>query len=308
MTNVLVLGGGGMLGATVSHVLSRQLQLKVTAAARAPRPAVDDSPSLVAFDALRDSLDELLDRDSFEWIVNAVGVLKPRIDVYDPASIQNAIAVNAVFPHRLATAAASRTQRVIQIETDGVFSGSRGPYDESSPHDATDIYGKTKSLGETPAPNVVHLRCSIVGVKRPPALSLLGWALSAPTGARLPGYTNHRWNGITTLQFARLCGAIIGGADVPAPQHVVPADTVSKADLLGYAVAAFGRTDLKVGAEPGPEPVDRTLATIHREANERLWTLAGYDRPPTIREMVSELAAVAGEHSEPVSDPRRSES
>ena len=53
--------------------------------------------------------------------------------------------------------------RVLQIATDCVYSGAQGAYVETDLHDALDVYGKTKSLGECQEPNVYHLRCSIIG-------------------------------------------------------------------------------------------------------------------------------------------------
>ena len=295
MTKVLVLGAGGMLGGMVARVLAERPKLELTTAARGDR-AVDASRHQ-RFDALHDPLDSLLGGGRYDWIVNAIGVIKPRIDEKNPASIDNAIAVNALFPYRLAREAAARGQRVIEVATDGVYAGAAGPYDESAPHDPRDVYGKTKSLGEVPADNVWRLRCSIVGPERGPASSLLGWALGAEAGTELTGYDGHRWNGITTLHFARLCAAIVAGAEVPPGlQHVVPADSVSKAELLELALEAFGRTDISVRRTPGPgAPVDRTLATRDPAANERLWAAAGYERPPTIEAMLHELAdALAG--------------
>jgi hypothetical protein len=76
---------------------------------------------------------------------------------------------------------------------------------------------------------------------------------------------------------------------------VVPADRVTKAELLELALAAFGRTDVSVRHAPGPgAPVDRTLGTRDPEANQRLWRAAGYTGPPTIRAMLGELAAAGG--------------
>ncbi|HEY4825161.1 MAG TPA: sugar nucleotide-binding protein [Solirubrobacteraceae bacterium] len=291
MTKVLVLGAGGTLGGMVTRVLGESAELDVTATGRAAERAPDGTSPHRRFDVLRDSLEPLLDDARCEWIVNAVGVIKPRIHEEDRASIENAILVNAVFPHRLAAAAAERGQRIIQIATDGVFSGPLGPYDEATPHDPLDVYGKTKSLGEVADSHVYNLRCSIIGPESSPPRSLLGWALSAPANAELRGYTGQRWNGVTTMHFARLCGAIIAGAQTPTAQHVVPADSVSKAELLELALAAFGRSDVTVRPELGPEPADRTLSTRDPSANERLWRAAGYDHPPTIREMLEELAA-----------------
>jgi dTDP-4-dehydrorhamnose reductase len=204
MTNVLVLGSGGMLGSMVASVLAEDDDLEVTTTARSPQPPAH------AFDAERDSVAELLAGREIEWVVNAIGVIKPRIDESDPASILRATAVNAEFPYRLAEAL-EPGQRVIQIATDCVYSGATGGYDEDAPHDPHDVYGKTKSLGEVPADEFVHLRCSIIGPERGEPRSLLGWMLSQPRDGEVSGYTNHSWNGVTTLQFAKLCEAVIQG-------------------------------------------------------------------------------------------------
>ena len=295
MTKVLVLGGHGMLGSMVARVLGRSPELDVTATAR--RDALAASNGLQRFDVLHDPIGPLLDSDCYAWIINAVGVINPRIDQHVAASIEHAIVVNALFPHRLAAESAKRGQQVIQIATDGVFSGAGGPYDESAPHDAVDIYGKTKSLGEVPAANMVHLRCSIIGPERSPPSSLLGWALASPPGTELRGYATQRWNGITTLHFAKICAAVISGVEVPSPHHIVPADSASKAELLELVLCAFGRDDVTVRRDPGAEPIDRTLTTRHQDANQRLWSSAGYERSPTIGEMLRELATQQEGHA-----------
>ena len=41
-----------------------------------------------------------------EWVVNAIGVLRPGIDEGEPDSVAEAFAVNAEFPQRLARGAA----------------------------------------------------------------------------------------------------------------------------------------------------------------------------------------------------------
>jgi dTDP-4-dehydrorhamnose reductase len=286
MPKVLVLGARGMLGSRVASVLAAHPKLEVSTSSRTPGEDL-------RFDAREDTVGLLLETGEYDWIVNAIGVLKARIDERATASVEEAIAVNALFPHRLAAEAARHGQRVIQIATDGVYAGANGPYDESAVHDPHDVYGKTKSLGEVTADNVWNLRCSIVGPELGPPSLLLGWVLAAEPGTELTGYAGHRWNGITTLHFAKLCAAIIDGVEVPNHQHVVPSDSVSKAELLELILAAFGRTGVRVRHTGGPgAPVDRTLTTRDLAANERLWRAAGYPRPPTIVSMLGELAAV----------------
>jgi dTDP-4-dehydrorhamnose reductase len=191
----------------------------------------------------------------------------------------------------VAAAAAAAGARVIPIATDCVFSGARGGYVERDAHDALDVYGKTKSLGETHHPHVVHLRCSIVGPEPKDRKFLLEWLRGQPMGAAVRGFVNHRWNGVTTLQFARLCRGLVTGGSWPGHlQHVVPADDVTKADLLRLMAAAYDRADVGIADAAADVPIDRTLATIQPHLNTRLWKAAGYAKPPTVAEMVRELA------------------
>lgn len=284
MTRVLVLGAHGMLGSMVARVLAGYPDMDVVATSRR-----GDSGS-VAFEVGRSSIADVLSSTRCEWVVNAIGVLDQKVDEKDPLSVAAAIDVNARFPHLLA--AAVREQRVINVATDGVYSGSHAPYCESSPHDADGVYGRSKSLGEVRAPSVVNLRCSIVGPETSSSTSLLGWALSQPFGATIPGYTDQRWNGVTSLHFAKLCAALmmISTEGLPATLHVVPGDAVSKAELLRLALNAFGRRDVVVAEQLGGRPVDRTLDTQYQELNMRLWAQAGYPRPPRIGDMLQELA------------------
>ncbi|HEY2768939.1 MAG TPA: SDR family oxidoreductase [Solirubrobacteraceae bacterium] len=296
MTQVLVLGAHGMLGSMVARALAQDPALQVTATGRNDDAPAPPGCEYRTFDASADPLGPVLDGGDYEWIMNAIGVIKPRIDERQAASIENAIAINALFPYRLAAESAHRGQRVIQIATDCVYSGSTGAYREPAPHDPVDVYGKSKSLGEVPADSMIHLRCSIIGPELGRSSSLLGWILSAAPGAQLNGFTDHFWNGVTTLHFAKLCAAVIAGTEVPARQHIVPGDSVSKAQLLEQVLSAYGRTDVTVNPGPAPQPIDRTLASDDPDSSRRLWSAAGYDQPPTIAQMLDELAAYEAEY------------
>ena len=286
MTCVLLLGATGMLGATVGRVLAAEPGLELVGSARGEPPAGAGYP-VERFDALADDPRALVDAVAPDWIVNAIGVTKPNIEPDGPVSVAATFAVNARFPFALAEAARLAGARVIQIATDGVFSGRAGGYREDAPHDAHDVYGKSKSMGEVPAVNVTHLRCSIVG---PGDDSLLAWLLAQPTDATVPGFVDHVWNGVTTWHFGALCAGIVRERlEPPSPLHVVPADAVTKARLLQLLARAFGRDDLSIEPQTSPAAVDRSLATLHPQANGALWRAAGYDAPPTVAAMVDEL-------------------
>ena len=59
-----------------------------------------------------------------------------------------AIKINTLFPYILSEIGERNSANIIHITTDCVWSGKEGNYNEDSPHDALDVYGKTKSLGE----------------------------------------------------------------------------------------------------------------------------------------------------------------
>ncbi len=227
-----------------------------------------------------------------EWVVNAIGIIKPYIHDDNPEEVERAIRVNALFPHLLAKAAQKNGSKVIQIATDCVYSGEKGKYVESDLHDALDVYGKSKSLGEAYLDSSYHLRGSIIGPETKAHLSLLDWFLGQPENASLNGFTNHQWNGVTTLHFAKLChGIITNGIALPHLQHVVPGNLITKANLLRSFAKEFGREDIVINDTEAPKVIDRTLSTDNGELNAQLWKAAGYSQPPTIEQMVAELAA-----------------
>jgi dTDP-4-dehydrorhamnose reductase len=245
------------------------------------------TPGRPRFDAARDDAGALLAALRPEWVVNAVGITAPHIDEDDRASVAAAHEVNAAFPPRLAAAAREHGARVIHLSTDGVFSGAAGPYDEDAPADADGVYATTKLEGEV----ATTLRCSIVGPEPPGGVSLLAWVLSQPRGAAIDGFANHRWNGVTTFAFARVCrGIVTEGLELPSPLHLVPADVVTKAQLVALIAEGFGRDDLEVRAVDAPRAVDRSLASRHGDAVAAVWRAAGYDEPPTVAAMISDLA------------------
>jgi dTDP-4-dehydrorhamnose reductase len=289
---VLVLGGRGMLGHMVASALGADERLQVRATAR----PIEAAPGDIPFDARHDRVDELLESMPIQphWIVNALGVIKPRIGA-DVDSRRAAIAVNADLPHRLAAAAEQRGIGVIQPATDGVFAAAGAPFDEQSRHAPEDVYAMTKSLGEVPSSAMLHLRASIVGPELgdpSEGRSLLSWLLSRPRGERIEGYVNHRWNGVTTWHFTRVvCGIVSGETRPCGVQHLVPADDVTKHELLVAIAAAYGRNDLEIVPAEAATPADRRLTTNDPQRNAALWRAAGYEVVPSVCAMINELAS-----------------
>ena len=105
--------------------------------------------------------------------------------------------------------------------------------------DPMDLYGMSKSLGEVVSQQVMHLRTSVIGpeVGSTDRCSSGCW----PAGRRhRRGLRRPQWNGVTTLHLAKLAAGIVRtGAFEPGVRHVVPADAVTKFDLLAQLIEAF---------------------------------------------------------------------
>jgi dTDP-4-dehydrorhamnose reductase len=297
MQHVVILGASGMLGSMLVDALAREgcFRLSATVRSQADLALLQCTYPAVAvrlLDAETCSDAELVEAiGDASWVINAIGLIKQRIVDGDDALVERAVRINTLFSFVLSRAAEKTGARVIQVATDCVYSGTSRGYDETALHDCLDVYGRTKSLGEVGSEVVCNLRCSIIGFERKSSLSLLNWFLSQERNATVNGFTDHVWNGVTTLHFAKICrGVITNGLRVPSRQHVVPEGVVTKDELLRLFAEAFGREDIRINPVRSSGSVNRTLLTNNPDMNRAMWEAAGYPRQPSIRDMVFELA------------------
>ncbi len=283
MTKALVLGSTGMLGSAVVEEF-RKSGLNFSVASRTEG---------IKFDAVERDVNSLFSDaklSSGDFVVNCIGLTKSRINESSAVSRALAVDLNINFPQALANLAEEREIKVIQVATDCVFSGLRGSYSEADPHDPLDVYGKTKSLGEIPSPAVMHLRCSLIGPELGRSSLFFEWVRQQPENAKIQGYTNHLWNGLTSSAFGRIVSSVIQkNLFLPGVQHLVPADSVTKDQLVRLELKALGRGDVLVESVEAGKPVDRTLVTLHPDRNLELFRAAGYPELPTISSLVEEI-------------------
>jgi dTDP-4-dehydrorhamnose reductase len=235
------------------------------------------------------SADDVIRDFAPDWVINCIGKIKPEINENDSISVQNAIKVNALFPLQLASL--EEKFKVIQIATDCVFTGKTGSYVETDEHDATDVYGKTKSLGEFNGARTLNIRCSIIGTEINRSKSLIEWVLKQPKGSNVNGFLNHQWNGVTTLAFAKITAGIIRSStdyNKDLTYHLAPRDVVDKFTLVKLIADKFNRSDLKISPVNAETFVDRTLRTSFSDLNSKFWLDGAYDTIPTIEEMIEE--------------------
>jgi dTDP-4-dehydrorhamnose reductase len=267
---ILVLGASGMLGSAVRRILESRPGWSVDGTQNG-NPEAADYLDLVEMP--RERWTGMLQRKPYDYIVNCIGILKPAVRENDAASLARGIRVNALFPHELAALAPG--SRILHLSTDGVFSGTVDrPLVETDPTDCPDSYGKTKALGECPAPNVLNFRCSIIGLDPLQGKGLIEWVLRSPRGAELTGFEDQRWNGVTTRQFGELCRRIVEGGwfdrirKESGTHHFCPNPPTNKYELLGRIRTVAGRDDLFIRAGRSGVPGSRILASVYTSLRE----------------------------------------
>jgi dTDP-4-dehydrorhamnose reductase len=244
MKRIAVIGSKGMLGLAMTGHFRRQGD--VVAVSRAEYDIAHDPLS---------KLETLIDGTTH--VVNCAGVIKPRIA---EMPIEDVLKVNAIFPRNLAKLCDRTGKALFHVTTDCAYSGRKGRYTEDDAFDAEDVYGLSKNAGD--AADCMVLRTSIIGEERGQKRSLLEWARSQ-AGKPVNGFTNHHWNGVTTLYLAEIVEKIIDGKlHRKGIFHVHSPHIVDKFELLKLIDAAY---DLKLQITPtaAAEACDRSLASIH---------------------------------------------
>jgi dTDP-4-dehydrorhamnose reductase len=255
-TRVLVLGGTGMLGHKVWQTLHDRFDTWATV--RAERvPAVEPFSTLRSITGVRaddfDSIVRACAEARPQVIVNCIGIVKQLKTASDPVP---SIAINALFPHRLAGLARALGARLLHISTDCVFNGTRGGYSEPDAPDATDLYGRSKLLGEVTGPECLTLRTSIIGRELSGTTGLAEWFLGH-RGGRVEGYTHARFSGVTTGTLAGLLAELIERHPALEGLYHVASEPISKYDLLLELNRAF---EAGVTIEPSDDVrIDRSL-------------------------------------------------
>jgi dTDP-4-dehydrorhamnose reductase len=207
-TRLLILGASGMLGNTLLRYFAAKKSFQVFASVRGNGSlrhiAGEINYQLISgVDAENaDHLLRVFDIARPDVVVNCVGVVKQLAEADDTLV---SIPLNSLLPHRLARLCAVTGSRLIHISTDCVFSGEKGSYLESDVPDATDLYGRSKLMGEVDYPHAITLRTSLIGHELHGARSLINWFLAQEGSVR--GFTKAIFSGLPTVEIARVIEA-----------------------------------------------------------------------------------------------------
>lgn len=185
---LIVLGHKGMLGQMIMAYFSNKVEEIVTLNFR-----FDAKEKWNFIDELRKYPNAL--------IFNAIGKIKQKTDDDMELLMANAILPMELHNHLLPN------QFLIHPSTDCVFDGNTNiPYRDINESNARDSYGWSKRLGEIALQDrrkTAIFRVSIIGEDKYNSHGLLAWFLSQKPKSELKGFTNHYWNGITTLEWCK---------------------------------------------------------------------------------------------------------
>lgn len=256
-SKILILGGNGMLGNTLARVLAKNKSFEVFSTLRSMKLTSFFLGQNINFVNSTDILDDKTLEDIFlqvrpNVVINCIGLVKQKDVSAD--SILN-ISVNSLLPHKISKLCGSYDSRFIHISTDCVFSGRKGNYLESDLPDPTDLYGKSKLLGEVSNSYSLTLRTSIIGHEISTKFGLLEWFLSQDNICY--GYEKAIFSGLPTVILSRFIEKVITNHLNLNGVYHVSSKPISKYNLLLLLASAYRKV---IEIKPTNEYViDRSL-------------------------------------------------
>lgn len=210
--------------------------------------------------------------------INCIGIIKQLPTAKDPIV---ALRINSLFPHELANICRAANCRLIHISTDCVFSGKKGSYTEDDSSDATDLYGRSKLLGEVHQAGCLTLRTSIIGRELHTTSGLAEWFMSN-RGGKVKGYKNAIYSGFTSFVLAEIIADVIEKYPELWGLYQVSSEPIDKYSLLCLIRDSFG---LDIEIEPDYEvKIDRSLDS------SKFRSATGF-KPPKWEQMINGMAS-----------------
>ncbi len=250
MKKILLFGATGMAGHIVYHYFKEKGQYDIVNVVF--RHKLNEE-SIVVDVTNKEAVSALIFEHKPDVIINCIGVLiKGAISHPD-----NAIYVNAYFPHLLKRLADEVNSKLIHISTDCVFTGNKGAYTERDFKDADDVYGRSKALGEIVNDKDLTIRTSIIGPElKSEGEGLFHWFMNQR--GNVNGFTNAIWGGVTTIELAKAIDEAIN-QEVTGLIHLSNGLPISKYDLLLLFKKIYNKDNINIHPFEGT-PYDKSIA------------------------------------------------
>jgi dTDP-4-dehydrorhamnose reductase len=236
------LGANGMIGSAIYKRLHADLSLEVFGGMRDLGAKKFFTASLqgnlVDCGDLTNpkSIALILKKINPQIVINCAGLTKHKKEADNPQII---IPINATMPHHFASACNERSIRFIHISSDCVYSGIKGGYTECDVPDASDLYGKSKALGEVLQGDAITLRTSTIGHELNTDYGLLEWFLAQENECL--GFSKAIFSGLPSVVFAEVIrNFVLPNRHLRGLYHV-SANPINKYDLLELISKIYGK-------------------------------------------------------------------
>lgn len=240
MSKILILAAAGMAGHVVASILEKNKDLEILKTSRCGE-SITESNTVHLELKDQDKLNTVINNFAPDYIISCAGILVNSSD-NNPAE---AIYINSYLPQYLNKLSETLGFKLIHISTDCVFSGSKGQYTEQDTPDATNAYGRTKTLGEIDNNKNLTIRTSIIGPElKPNGTGLMHWFFNQ--SGDIKGFTKAIWSGVTTLELAKFIVHIIkleldtnNSFNLTNIYHLTNNSSINKYDLLNLIKTQF---------------------------------------------------------------------
>lgn len=219
---ILVLGGAGMAGHTISIYFKESGHDVTVFSISKVNYCKNINGDATDFIKLK----EIINEGQFDAVINAIGVLNQDAET----NKSNAVLLNSYLPHFLSYTTKELKTKIIHMSTDCVFSGKTGGYTEKSFRDGETFYDRSKALGELENSKDLTFRNSIIGPDmNEKGIGLFNWFMKQDV--QVVGFTQAIWTGVTTLTLAKAMEQALN-ENLTGLYNLVNNETINKYDLL----------------------------------------------------------------------------
>jgi dTDP-4-dehydrorhamnose reductase len=219
-----------------------------------------------------DELENILRFYKIDTVINCISLsninMQPKEVIYS---------VFADFPKKLQKICLKKEIRIVQISSDGVFSGLKGNYTEDDIPDPLDTYGEAKLAGELTGPNQITLRLSMIGHDLINKNGLLEWFLLQK---KCSLYSKYVFSGLTTNELTKIIRDCILDNSSLCGLYNVSANPISKYDLLKLVAKKYNLKNIFI--EDDSVKINRTLLS------SKFYKDTGY-KPPAWSKLVDNM-------------------
>lgn len=268
---ILIVGAAGMLGYSLFKNLGDYSQFDVFGTVRNINGKesffADCSDRIIKNIDVNDIhlIDGVIGKVDPDVVINCIGLIKQH-----SVSKQHidAVAINSLLPHQLASICDKYFCKLIHFSTDCVFDGKKGDYAEQDSPDAIDLYGKSKCLGEIDYAPHLTLRTSIIGHELSSKVSLVDWFLSQDT--KVKGFSKAVFSGLPTCEISKLLAEKILPNKQLSGLYQLSVDPIDKYTLLKLIAKIYSKN---IEIEESIElAIDRSLNSkkLRKEINYKV--------------------------------------